>query len=59
MDLVLIAGIAVVAYGALAAGLTIRAILKRRDRDYRALYAEFLERKKSVQSRMKGGGGNG
>jgi hypothetical protein len=39
--------------------MTIWDILKERDKEYRALYAEFLERKKAVRGRMEGEKGNG
>lgn len=53
-SIVLIIGILAIAYGGLAAGLTIRAILKERGERYRIRYKEFLEQQKRVETQTKG-----
>lgn len=52
--IVIWAGVAVVLYGVFAGIVALRAIIKHRDGEYRAMYEEHLRRKYRVEDRIEG-----
>ena len=52
-QIVIWGSVVVTVYGAIAAFLVFRAILKDRNESYRAKYEEFLSQKRRIQNRLK------